>query len=120
MLVLLTFGLSLAAPLLAAPAEAQLPACCRRDGKHKCGMMMARQAASSSSSPGFNTLAMKCPFYPKSAPTSAVTHLDALIPQQLFAGSVAQPAAAIAQAEALYRISFARSSQKRGPPALFS
>ena len=42
------FSLSLIGPALSASSpESNLPACCRRDGKHHCAMMAMQSAASS-------------------------------------------------------------------------
>ena len=96
-----------------ASAEPDLPACCRKDGKHKCGMM---DDPSGTSFRGVS----QCPMLPKSnaAPVSGV--VGAPVPGRdqvsTFAAFLKRPE----QAEAQYRVSFNRSRQKRAPPSRFS
>jgi hypothetical protein len=118
----------LVAPILStgAMAESTLPACCRRGGKHQCGMVpaervmqMGAQANGASDSPRFTAPIEKCPYSPRSL---ALVHLQVFAPGAAatqVASLLQQPSAA-AQAECLRRISFDRSRQKRGPPTLLS
>ncbi len=59
-LLLVLFGVSLLAPAFASEADSNLPACCRRAGKHHCSM--AARSGSPQNGPGFaaNTV---CPLY---------------------------------------------------------
>jgi hypothetical protein len=67
--LLIAFGLPLAAPLLAASTDtdSNLPACCRRHGKHHCSMGIGSSAASSVAAfqappcPAYPTVATQCP-----------------------------------------------------------
>jgi hypothetical protein len=61
-LLLVVFSLPLFAPLLVASAVSELPACCLRDGKHRCAM---GGAAKSGGAGGLHFQA-KCPFFPQS------------------------------------------------------
>jgi hypothetical protein len=116
------------APILStgAMAESMLPACCRRAGKHQCGMVAEERAmtmgdhANPASKPvKFTPPLERCPYSQRSL---APAHLQVFAP-----GSTAmrattalrQPSSAV-QAECLRRISFDRSRQKRGPPTLLS
>jgi hypothetical protein len=113
--LLFLFSLPLISPLLGdGVAEASLPACCRRSGKHHCEMPDASTATSRS---GAGAVQEKCPYAP-AAP--AILILPSFTPSTaaaIFAGITSHPAIA-AQAEAQLRISFDRARQKRGPPAL--
>jgi hypothetical protein len=109
-----------------AMAESTLPACCRRSGKHQCGMLPAERAATSSvqassapKSVNFDQPLQQCPYRQRSL---AASHLQVFAPGSAAAQAtnlLQQPSAA-AQAECLWRISFDRSRQKRGPPTLLS
>jgi hypothetical protein len=110
--MMLCFGAPLTAPLFAADAANNLPACCRRDGRHHCAASLMGDAAQRS----ISTIAPRCQDWPKSTPAPApqtFTPGEALTASTpLFAH-----AASAAQTQARYRVSFARSRQKRGPPA---
>jgi hypothetical protein len=108
------FGWTWMLPAFASSIEANLPACCRKAGKHRC-MMSAAQSRGSDSSVA--TLSGKCPYFPH---ITATTH-DGFCPPAssalFYAGLIHHPALS-PQTEAGYRISFYRSRQKRGPPFL--
>jgi hypothetical protein len=67
-LLLIVFSLSPIAPLLGADDDSNLPACCRRGGKHHCSMI--RHSGSSSDSVEGAALNNngRCPSYPGFAP----------------------------------------------------
>jgi hypothetical protein len=113
--LLLLFSFLLISPLLGSDVvQANLPACCRRAGKHHCSFV----DPGSQQTPGVGLIAEKCPHMPA---ITAAFHLSLFAPQAseaLFAGLTAHPAIH-AQTAAQYRISFDHSRQKRGPPALF-
>jgi hypothetical protein len=122
-LILVLFGGFYAAPLIAAASsdpEANLPACCRRHGKHHCAMMDAYLQATSPGSPQVSATPQHCPFYPHGVPPGSLTLHAAPPPAAAhFAQLVSQPAIQ-AQTQALYCLSLDRARQKRGPPALSS
>jgi hypothetical protein len=115
--MLLVFSAFLCTPLLAISSNLQndLPACCRRAGKHQC---MLRMMESDPGSREASTSPEKCPFFPHTwQPTLLQNHAMAPSPAgALYAGLQSHPACH-AQSEAQRRISFDRSRQKRGPPA---
>lgn len=119
--LLVLFGLPLVQPLFAltARSEANLPACCRRGGKHDCTENMAERSQSASRDPQFQAPTEKCPYCPASV---AVVHDNTFVPpiaQAVFAALIAHPGV-VAQTESKLRISRNRSRQKRGPPASLS
>jgi hypothetical protein len=62
MLLLGMFSFTLIGPALAtSDSEADLPACCRRDGKHHCGMLESK-AGASQAGPAWQSA--KCPSFP--------------------------------------------------------
>jgi hypothetical protein len=115
-LLLAVFSFSLIGPAMyASDADSNLPACCRRDGKHHCAMAANR---TDSSAPALQ--ASKCPAFPGSLgvpiqPTGGLVSVS----QAVFAAVVSHPASQ-PQVQALYRVSFSRAGQKRGPPVFFS
>jgi hypothetical protein len=115
--LLALLGLPLAQSLFAltARSEANLPACCHRNGKHHCMMSKAERSQLASRDPQFRAPAEKCPYDPA---TVAVIHGSVFVPptsQAIFAAVIAHPAV-VAQTESKLRISRDRSRQKRGPP----
>jgi len=117
-LLVFVFSFSPIAPALFSDAESNLPACCRRDGKHHCNMMGGMTAAPSSGL-AVDALRAGCPFFPGGAvvPSPAAALLAACQPAGV---SIVSQIASRAQADAGYLISFNRSHQKRGPPSLLS
>jgi len=95
-------------------AEGGLPACCRKNGKHRCSMMMSDDAHWGES---VHVVSEKCPYTPAIPPAFRLTHFSALVSESTFAEFVSHPAIH-AQTHAKYRISSDRSRQKRGPPTL--
>jgi hypothetical protein len=113
--LLLLFGLMPIAPLFAPDADANLPACCRRNGKHHCAMReMARYWADRK---GFNSVTEKCPCQP---PATAAVHGPSfeLGGATYFFLQAPRPSVPLAQPWSLARTCFLRSHCKRGPPSL--
>jgi hypothetical protein len=98
------------APVFASDAGANLPACCRRNGKHHC-----RMERSGGQQKGFTSVTEKCPCLPVStcAVASATFKPEAGEP---FCADGVRPAAIGQQAVAFYRDCSLRSHRKRGPP----
>jgi hypothetical protein len=112
--LVLLFGLPLAAPLFASDSASTLPECCRRNGRHHCAAAMTTRPASRQ----ISTIAPKCPNWPKS--TAAPAGPNEFAPSQtqgVVARIYASPNSA-PQIQARYRVAYARSRQKRGPPAI--
>ena len=122
-LVLSVIGLLPVAPLFSVAAAApQLPACCRAHGQHKCAMRRLQNARSASDAePAIYAL---CDKYPFSGPASSTAVNPSVFltrgSQQLFFAAIVSDPVAQEQIEARFRISFARSRQKRGPPSFLS
>jgi hypothetical protein len=120
--------LPLIAPMLStgAMAQSQMPACCRRGGKHHCAMsaeesamLMGDQKDGMSKTAVVTAPPEQCPYRQHAL---AAVHLQVFTPGATATHSVGvlQEPSAVAQAECLWRISFDRSRQKRGPPSLLS
>jgi hypothetical protein len=114
--LLLLFSLPLMSPLLAltAGSDANLPACCRRNGAHHC-TQLTRPA--DTSAPGINLSAtpQHCPTYP--AVVTQARHGDLAFHDAslIFAGIVSHPTIK-PQTQARARVALDISRQKRGPP----
>ena len=115
--LLAVFSFPLIAPALSADPESNLPECCRRGGKHRCAMMIDQAPAAGVS---LRSIQPRCPLYP-SAPATPVGEFVAVLKNScaIFGAVVNHPAIHV-QTEAGYRVSFSRSSQKRGPPVVLS
>ena len=119
-LLVFLFSFSLIAPALFVDAESNLPACCRRHGKHRCAMMDGDMAETPSSGAAIDALRVKCPFFPNGGAMvpecgpalQAASHSDGV--------SVISHIADRTQVEAGYPVSLNRSHRKRGPPSLLS
>lgn len=96
--------------------EGKLPACCRRDGKHRCAM-----TAPSTQTGGLNLEAVrpKCAQYPsRSSEAPVVVHYAAPAASAMEIALTLD--SVVEQTDAQGRISFSRSRQKRGPPSPLS
>jgi hypothetical protein len=62
--LLALFSFPLIAPVLLANVASDLPACCRRDGKHHCGMADPQESPSGHA---VRATQSKCPLYPKAS-----------------------------------------------------
>jgi hypothetical protein len=118
--LLLLFGFPLVSALLALStnSDANLPACCRRNGVHHCEMKSQR--ASTSAHPvTVSTISTKCPFYPR--PATLVRHNDARIHASTRVhAQLAHHATVKAHTAASVRIALDTAWQKRGPPTYLS
>jgi hypothetical protein len=117
--LLAIFGMPLFAPLVAsaAPGEANLPACCRRNGKHHCSMNMRGDSFLADQAPAWHAPLEHCPYYPAQTTTSPSNTFAMTAAPAIFAELVSHPALH-AQTESKRRISRDRTRQKRGPPPL--
>jgi hypothetical protein len=113
--LLLVSAADLAGPFLIQDAQSALPACCRRDGKHHCAMMDMLDADTGDSP---KAVPSRCPSFPKHGVAARLNASAAPAPVQAVVSLVFTHPEDKAQAEALYRISYARSRQERGPPLL--
>jgi hypothetical protein len=109
--IALLFSFLLAAPLFTVDAASSLPQCCRRNGTHKCAAGMIAD----SGTPTISTIAPKCPNWPKSTAAPWPNELASPRTQGVSVPLYSHPKSA-PQTEARYRVAFARSRQKRGPP----
>jgi hypothetical protein len=111
--LMMLFSWILIAPLFASDSDANLPACCRRNGAHHCMMRMMEQH--SGQQQGLTSVLEKWPCYPTGACAAYSLIFKSESGDQFFANVVCHPTAA-SHAEALYHISSFRSNPKRGPP----
>ena len=120
--LLLAFGSPLAVPLLASVADLQskdarstLPACCRRNGKHRCALTMATALAGVNSGPAMQ--APPCPLYPSpSTPLRLAT--ATLTPAPTLAITLLRATSPRARSFLRANSSAPYANQKRGPPSL--
>jgi hypothetical protein len=116
-LLVVLFSLPLIAPAFASgPDDSQLPACCRRDGKHHCAMQMTVGNIPSK----LVTVSEKCPWAPFNRCPLMLPHSFTPAAQHTVAGPAQGPALIVHAAEAGYRVSADRTRHKRGPPRLLA
>lgn len=118
--LLVVFSFSLIPAGLFAHTESSLPTCCRRDGKHHCSMKSMSDVPSQPSGTALRDAGRKCPLYPLGNATPAVAKASTPRPANGLAVPILHPFAEAERTEALYRISFNRGWQKRGPPSPLS
>jgi hypothetical protein len=111
-LLAVVFGWMLMLPAFGGSAESNLPACCRKNGKHHCAMLDRLAAADAS----FAAVKGRCPSFPRATAAGHTKTFKASNGQAIFAGIVGHPTVS-PQTEAGYRVSHFRSKQKRGPPS---
>jgi hypothetical protein len=110
-LLLLLISFSLISPLLAAPAGAKLPACCRRDGKHRCAAMQSQMHQSG----GLKIATSVCAQYPQSKATPVVS--GGFMLENNVALLAFRALESVALADEFQRQSFlSHKQQERGPP----
>jgi hypothetical protein len=118
-LLLALLSLAVAMPMVLADPESQLPACCRRDGKHHCAMM-AMADSEEPSDPVLAAVRATCSYFPNVG--AVASHPNTIAPEispDIFTAIISHPAIQ-AQLEAHHRISFSRTHPKRGPPIRLS
>jgi hypothetical protein len=112
------FTLPLVAPLFAAsPADANVPLCCRRDGKHHCMMGVIARRSSDAVETKTASLHDRCPY----DLASAVAIILPFVPDEVqTAVSVAtiSTSAALPRPAVHFGNEIDRSHRKRGPPSL--
>jgi hypothetical protein len=113
---LLLFSFPLISPLLAAAAgsDANLPACCRRNGAHHCIGKM-QPATSSESAPGFSAIPQGCPAFPIAITQARQNDLSFPTAALIFAEVASHPAIKL-QTRLIARVALDRSHLQRGPP----
>ena len=113
------FSYSLIGPALFASADSNVPACCRRDGKHHCSMSGMDQDTSMAP-PGLSLAAFsaKCSYFPKGG--ALLPHSDAAVGGTFAVcwSVITVHATLRLTADASYCAAFGRAHGKRGPPSL--
>lgn len=113
--LLLLFSLPLILPFFAASAaEVNLPACCRKGGKHHC--MMMQTGSQDGSGLRVDVVRERCPYSP-TIPTTPHVDFSADAAREVVCAAIVSHPSGVVQSEARRRISFDRSRQKRGPPS---
>jgi hypothetical protein len=107
------FSWTLIAPLFGPGADANLPPCCRRNGKHHCMMRMMQRPGGNQK--GFTSVTEKCPCQPASTCAAYSPVFKPEAGSRFYAQVMRRPACA-PRTEDFRCISSLRSHQKRGPP----
>jgi hypothetical protein len=113
------FAFSLIPSGLFADAGSNLPACCRRDGKHGCSMKNMTAVKEEPSGTAIKS-SPKCPFFPKAGAAPGTGKAGAPRLARVAFAFALKAVLRTELAEAQYRVSFSRGWQKRGPPSLLS
>jgi len=119
-LLLAIFSAQLISPALFANRASKVPACCQRDGKHRCGMVDAPDSSRPAAGAAVKAARLRCPQYPSTGAFQAFnkTFLPRILivsgPANLFQPEFHPPAGTFT------RSSFRGLVYKRGPPVNFS
>jgi hypothetical protein len=115
--LLLVFAGNTALPALFADPESNLPACCRRDGKHHCAMMDMAGMDQDDGGSYWKSTPQKCAQFPKTGASLCTGKIGPRRASEI--GPIVSSLPTIAaQTEVLYHVSHSRSRDKRGPPSL--
>jgi hypothetical protein len=116
--LLAVFGLPLVSPLLAmtARSEANVPACCRKNGKHHCMMSAVEHNRLNPGKPAFTAPLEKCPYAP--AAILSTQHPTKLASRswQMFYAKFGTGRAGMGPAIPQRRLARDKAHGKRGPP----
>jgi hypothetical protein len=119
--LLLLLTLPLVSPLFASSAaDANVPACCRRDGKHHCLMMMdmmARGSASDATQTKSATVQESCPYTLVASVAINLPFVPDEVRTAISASTLSTDTDPIPTGFAR-EVTLDRSHQKRGPPSL--
>lgn len=118
-LLLVLIGIPLISPLLLADPRPEMPACCRRDGKHHCAMP-APDGESAPAGPAVRGLQAKCQFYPKTGALPANSKAGILAVGCRIVAGYALPVQVDAPECHHPRLAARHAERKRGPPPAFS
>ena len=114
-LLLALLSISLLSPALTAGFDSNLPACCRRDGKHKCSMAVAGGPMR----PGVGFRANnKCPMYPGGGLAPASSSIAPIAPATSLTAPAIRQTARIHFSQRILSTPHTRAHPKRGPPSL--
>lgn len=120
-LLLLLLMVPLVSPLLAAStADANVPICCRRNGKHHCIMTAAVRSSSNSITRNENiSLRESCPYTLTTFIAINLSFVPYSVQSAIFASNVSNPTP-LRKTEVKHCLSIDGSHQKRGPPSLIA
>jgi hypothetical protein len=110
--LMIFFSLLLSAPFFGPDADANLPPCCRRHGKHHCAMRMSERPANP---PGFASITEKCPCFPAATCAGQPPRFKPE-PSQRICRDVVIYAGVPAPAQVHRRACLILSHPRRGPP----
>jgi hypothetical protein len=117
MLLLFVFSLSLIpTAVFAGSSTSNIPACCRKDGKHGCSMSGMRASEQHASHTSLKSVA-RCASFPKSVYLAPDGKAVAPPASGVSVETVLALVGLTEQAEIHRSVSFSRAWQKRGPPA---
>jgi hypothetical protein len=121
--LLMTICFSLIVPAVVAESQPNLPTCCRKTGVHHCSMGSMGSAAKDEAPVGESSvraIRRSCSAFPSATAVPATAHVAFVKDSSaIFAAPVSRLSIQF-QTEVLFRISFSRARQKRGPPTILS
>jgi len=113
-LLFVLIGLPPVLPLLLSEPSPQLPACCRKEGKHHCSMAMASRAPVEGPA-----LQSRCPLFPKAPSSTSLSSKSAVAADARVVGIVFSASALPRAAWLAPSRPSADTAHLRGPPLPF-
>lgn len=117
-LLLAFLSFPLVTPLVLAHSVVQLPACCRRDGKHHCAMAGMAGQQMGPAGAGLQGIQSKCPLFPQSGPVPFSSKIAPPCTASRIRAQLSFLTAVPGSAEDGVKFVLPGSVPKRGPPPI--
>lgn len=119
-LLVAVFSLPLIAPILLANTASDSPACCRRNGKHRCAMADMADQGHALAGLAVKAIQPKCPLFPNAGNLAVSFHTVLPGSSSDFRVRLVFRSANRKTNENISQIALRGSVRKRGPPTCFA
>lgn len=119
-LLVAVFSFPLIAPVVLANTTSDFPTCCRRNGKHHCGMVDTAERGELPTGLAVEAIQPKCPLFPNAGTVAVSCHTVLPDSSSDFRVRLVLRSANRKTNENIPQIASHGSVQKRGPPTSFA